>query len=92
MKLSRTPPKTAILLGVFCVKKSELSKEFLEYDTSVFVGENYELKGSNFLLLLFNSPEDLFTTLRPAFPSRKEEYYRSKIGQEFEVIVSNLLN
>jgi hypothetical protein len=75
---------TARLVAVQVVDLEDLHPEFLAYDTD---NGRYELpKRGKYLLLLFHAVGGLFTTLRPAFPSRKEEYYRSKIGQEFDVV------
>lgn len=75
------------LLAVQEVNLKDLPKDFIDYDTSYRIGFshlNYGLKNGKYLLLIFWSGK-LFTTLRPAYPSRKVEYYKSKIGEEFEI-------
>ena len=86
--------KSCKLIQVFKVSKKDLTDEFLRYDTAYF-DENagfhyYELKGNEFLMLIFMYLNDdcdycIFTTLRPAYPESKEQYYRSKIGEEFQI-------
>ncbi len=82
------------LLGVLKVERGQLSAQFLEYDTK-FLDKpgNFPLSsGSEFLILLLLSefqtfdagPEDercLWTTIRAAWPPKKEEFYRSHVGE-----------
>ena len=78
----------AKLLLVEPVKLQDLTAEFLEYDTDA---GKYELpKRGNYLRLTFLKPgpdAHLFTTLRAATPG-KQEYYTSKIGELFEVVLT----
>ncbi len=79
----------AKLLSVTQVKIQDLTAEFLEYDTD---NGRYKLpRSGNFIMLTFLKPSqqgecNLFTTLRPATPG-KEDYYKTKIGQLFEVVL-----
>lgn len=70
----------------------ELSKTFLDYDT-VFITEggvgHYDLSNLKDVIILTFLPgsgNSLFTTIRRWTP-QKEEYYRSKIGQLFEIVI-----
>jgi hypothetical protein len=78
----------AKLLSVESVKLQDLTAEFLDYDTD---GGKYELpKKGNYLRLTFLKPGQdahLFTTLRSDRPGKKE-YYTEKIGQLFEVVLT----
>jgi hypothetical protein len=78
---------SVILLEVIVVNLDGLSKHFIGYDTdSVY---KLPAKGE-YLLLIFDknfnpSPaKNIFTTLR-RWTGHKEEYYRSKIGQQFQI-------
>lgn len=83
---------TARLLQVIIVEKSELSKEFIEYDTAYPLDKrvpwegngHYELPEGRMLLLLLQSGW-LWTTLRRWTPE-KERYYKELTGQEIEII------
>ena len=89
-KLGRPTVESATLLQVLDVKKSELSKDFLYYDTRIVDGTNYPLKSGAYLLLIFQSVQSdlVFTTLRPAWPTAKTEYYKSKMGEMFDVVLT----
>lgn len=83
--------KTAKLLGVYLIGLEDQSSEFLSYDTDKGI---FSLpKSGLYIMLLFEKPwtglagRNLFTTLRPAWPSKKIHYYKSKIGMEFEIIL-----
>jgi hypothetical protein len=80
----------ARLLQVFIADYSELSKEFIEYDTSYWDEEVkfYELPKTKLLILLFQDEDNgyLFTTVRRWTP-RKEEYYRSLQGEILDVVL-----
>lgn len=77
----------AKLLLVEQVRIQDLTAEFLEYDTD---GGKYKLPArGNYIRLTFLKPcgdieTNLFTTLRPATPG-KEEYYKAKIGELFQI-------
>ena len=74
-------PYTALLVSVQEINLKDLPKDFLKYDTD---DGKYELpKSGKYLLLLFLAVGGLFTTLRAAFPERKIDYYKSKIGLLF---------
>jgi len=95
-RYEKMPPDTTntTLLAVLKVKRSQLSAQFLEYDTK-FLDKpgNYPLSsGPEFLVLLLLSefqtfeagPEDercLWTTIRAAWPPEKEDFYRSHVGE-----------
>lgn len=75
------------LLDVIPIKLEDLSDNFKKYDTRLVpLNEYYPLpKKGNYLLLIFLNPNNgIFTTLRRSTPS-KLKYYRSQIGQNFEV-------
>lgn len=79
----------AKLLSVEQVRLQDLTAEFLEYDTD---GGKYPLPpNGNYLKLTFlkptvNGETNLFTTLRSDRPG-KIDYYLSRVGQLFQVIV-----
>jgi len=74
----------ATLLEVLPVKLEDLSAPFLDYDTDC---GRYPVppKGA-YLLLIFRAGRGIFPTLRRSTPA-KEQYYRSKIGDLFTVII-----
>jgi len=83
---------TAKLLSVYHLKIEDQSPDFLSYDTDC--GRFQLPKRGLYMMLLFEKPcggelsgRNLFTTLRPAWPSGKIHYYKSKIGMEFEIIL-----
>jgi len=69
------------------VAGSTLHPDLIEYDTKTSGGKYYKLPQTGFLIqLIFWGNKGIpFCTLRRHTP-RKEEYYRSKIGQRFELI------
>lgn len=71
------------LLAVFKVKRSELSAEYLAWDTKYADKPgHYQLSsGKEFLVLLLLTAGQLWTTIRAAWPPVKEEYYRSHVGE-----------
>lgn len=81
--------RRAKLLSVEPVRLQDLTAEFLEYDTD---GGIYTLpKTGNYLKLTFlkptkNGETNLFTTLRSDRPG-KIDYYLSRVGELFQVIV-----
>lgn len=78
----------AKLLAVEQIKIEDMTAEFIEYDTD---GGKYELpKRGKYLRLIFLKPGQdahLFTTLRSDRPG-KLEYYTDKIGELFEVVLT----
>jgi len=89
------------LLAVFKEHKKNLSLAFLDYDTSYTeilnletgecVNRNYPLRDTEYLILLFSQGYKLFTTMRASigrYGKDKEEYYRSKQGREFEIVIT----
>lgn len=73
----------ARLLLVIDVNLKDLPEHFLQYDTDDGL---FELpKSGKYLLLVFSGAKGAFTTLRAAWPPRKEKYYRENIGQIFDV-------
>ena len=74
-----------VLLQVLKVSLSELSKEFIEYDTRISENNYFKLESKDNLLLIFrDSKYKIFTTIRRVTPE-KEKYYKSKIGEKFEI-------
>jgi len=82
------PITVARLIEVLEVELSDLSAEFIDYDTAHGA---YRLppKG-RFLMLIFQKPGclHLFTTLRRSTP-RKLEYYQSQVGERFDVQIQS---
>jgi hypothetical protein len=71
------------LLAVLKVERSQLSPQFLDWDTK-FANHpgNFPLPaGQEFLVLLLLTAGLLWTTIRSAWPPKKEEYYRSHVGE-----------
>lgn len=81
------------LLAVFRVTRFQLSDPFLEWDThfddssgSSQLSGYYQLPyAREYLVLLLLSGGHLWTTVRVARP-RKEEYYRSHIGEAVKIV------
>lgn len=77
------------LIHVSATRIGRLTGEFLRYDTK-FTGDRgyYNLEGYDHIILLMFQDRSgaIFTTLRP-YTEPKHSYYRSQIGQEFEVVV-----
>jgi len=77
--------KKLYLLDVINIKLEDLSESFLNYDTDE---GTFELpKKGDYMMLLFKkeTTTHLMTTLRRRTPD-KEKYYRSAIGQWFDVV------
>lgn len=80
------------LLAVFTADSKEFHEIFVKYDTLISILSNkgnveyYQLPKGKVLVLLFmtGSEPRLWTTIRRWTPE-KEKYYRSKIGQDFEI-------
>jgi len=79
------------LLAVLKVKRSQLSPQFLEWDTK-FRGKEGSFPLSSapevLVLILLSTPEascteqpSLWTTIRAAWPLEKEGFYRSHVGE-----------
>jgi hypothetical protein len=80
------PEMKAKLLLVCLVDLSEISPEFLAYDTDDGL---YKLpKRGAYMMLIFEGSRGLFTTLRSNWPPHKLDYYQSKIGQTFDLIIA----
>ena len=77
------------LLQIAKIHHDDLTPEFIEYDTTILDGGNYELPNKFLLLLIFISEKDegIFTTLRKLSPE-KEKFYRDAQGELFEVIIN----
>jgi hypothetical protein len=83
----------ASLIQVFLCDRKDLSSDFIAYDTGY---ENeygdyneYNLPKGKVMVLLLRSntgKERLWTTIRRWTP-RKEEYYKSMVGEEFEISI-----
>ena len=80
------------LLAVLKVKRSQLSPQFLEWDTKFRnLSGNYPLSSAPevLVLMLLSAPEPtvpleqprLWTTIRAAWPPEKEGFYRSHVGE-----------
>jgi hypothetical protein len=80
-----------MLLAVFRVDRSQLSSPFVEWDTEYAdrSGHFQLSSGSKFLVLLLLTENQLWTTIRAAWPPEKEEYYRSHIGEHVEIELSS---
>jgi hypothetical protein len=74
------------LLQVFVVDKSDLSPEFIEYDTHKVAGGFYPLSNGKLLVLFFGGSENVFTTVR-RWTIEKEKYYKQSMGESFEIII-----
>jgi len=84
------------LLEVFDAKTEDLDKEFIQYDTE-YIDKNgnlkqYPLPNGDVLVLLFyvvllDNRDMMFTTIRSAWRESKREYYRSKRGEVFDVVI-----
>jgi hypothetical protein len=78
------PIRAARLIEVLDVEISDLSEEFIQYDTGHGL---YRLppRGA-FLMLIFQKPGfvNLFTTIRRSTPE-KRDYYRSQVGERFDL-------
>lgn len=61
--------------------------ELLEYDTT-YKGGRYPLRSGAYIQLIFLGNLRIpFCTIRSAYPPSKVNYYKSKIGEQFEVMV-----
>jgi len=88
-RIQKKPPFTAKLLQIFLLHDTDVSDAFREYDTKYYTEngvEYYPLRGRLWIVLLFETKEGLFTTMRSATPS-KLHYYWNAQGEEFEITV-----
>lgn len=85
--------KHATLLAVFemNIKKDDLTKAFLEFDTLTVSGSHYKVHPGPHVVLVFVGDQNvMFTTIRPRFNRQKRDklkYYNSLIGEPFEIVV-----
>ena len=93
IKFSHDYPKlhgqtSAELLAVRPIRiDKNTPKELLEYDTK-YDGGYYKLATGDYIQLIFLGNLRIpFCTIRRAYPPSKVEYYKSKIGERFEVMV-----
>lgn len=80
--------KSAVLLAVQETTKEHLPEDFLAYDTMYHDADKrqyYPLPEGQVLVLVFWGGA-LFTTIR-RWTSEKARYYRSLVGEEFEVVI-----
>lgn len=84
-RYDKMPPgfEKSKLLGVFVHERSDLSDDFIEYDT-VYDGRYYPLpkKGTYMILLLLSKRGFLWTTIR-RFTPQKFDYYDRNVGKMF---------
>jgi len=84
--------KSATLLMVLPCDRSELTNEFIIYDTRYYEDGNdndcfYPLPPNRYLILVFLGDIKIpFTTVRRWTPE-KERYYKSGIGKDFDIII-----
>ena len=67
-------------------------KELLEYDTKKIDGTYYELKTGNYIQLVFLGNLGIpFCTIRTPYNQYgdKTEYYKSKVGELFNIVVED---
>ena len=80
------------LVQVWNTNTTELTDEFIEYDTVYFENgekKNYHLQVPMICMVLFfvDSSGKLFTTIRRTTPN-KEAYYNTSIGSDFELVIN----
>jgi hypothetical protein len=91
----------AVLLGSYCTERQYLSKEFIRYDTSYYVGfeRNYFILPNAHLVVLImlaqglDGHDEVFTTCRDRYytdPKSKviydnSGYYKDREGREWEL-------
>lgn len=96
IKFSHDYPKlhnqtSATLLDVILRDRSELTKNFIEYDT-VYAGGHFPLPPGRYLVLLFLGNDLIpFTTVRP-FTQEKFLYYNRWVGDVFDIIIESTKN
>lgn len=76
------------LLEVFIADRKELSSDFINYDARTSKGTYYKIPDGKLIILFFYSNEtnSAFTTIR-RWEQGKENYYRTKIGTSFELVI-----
>jgi hypothetical protein len=75
------------LLTVIPCDRKDMSQEFVAYDTA-HDGQTESIKPGKYLILLLQSAEGYpWTTVRPAWPREKVEYYNRCVGKWFDCIV-----
>ena len=75
------------LIQVFKVNFGALSDQFIEYDTLTTNSKHYNLPcGDLLLLLLLTNTGQLWTTIR-RHTWDKYEYYQTKVGEQFEILI-----
>ena len=80
------------LIGVSICHIDKLSEQFKKFDTS-YGNPNWESEieyyplPKGMVIVLFFWSDGIFPTIRRWNP-QKEEYYKSKIGSEFEVVIT----
>ena len=78
--------KHAVLIEAIPYHYEDLSSIFNQYDTD---GSDYILHtNGECIILIFQAKYSMFTTLRELTES-KLKFYRSKIGEDFKIIVDN---
>lgn len=96
IKFSHVYPKlheqtSATLLDIILRDRSELHKNFIEYDT-VYAGGHFPLPPGRYMVLLFLGNNLIpFTTVRP-FTQEKFLYYNRSIGEIFDIIINPVEN
>lgn len=77
------------LLQVLTAFKSDLSRDFIDYDTA-YQGkddvEYYELPEGKLIILVFQTATKVWTTMRRWTPQKMNQYC-SLMGKQFEVII-----
>lgn len=80
--------KPTRLIQVLSVDKSELSKEFIDYDDTYDDPDgkpaHFPVPEGPLLLLLLETGGELWTTLRRSYPT-KEKYYKDLVGKEVTI-------
>ena len=88
---------SARLVHACVVNLKDLHPEFIEYDTTYYASKSlhkgekrhFQLKSGKYIMLMFlaNEPmgRSLFTTLRPAWPTAKVDYYVRNVGNVFAI-------
>ena len=96
IKFSHDYPKlhgqtSATLLAVLPLRiDRDTPRELLEYDTK-YDGGYFPLPTGDYIQLVFLGNLRIpFCTIRRAWPQSKVDYYKSKIGEQFEVMIKPL--
>ena len=86
MPLNYTPSR---LIQTLLIDRSEMSDQFVAYDTLNLNDEMYKLpKGKLIVLLLLTTDRCLWTTIR-RYTQSKWDYYHSQIGVLFDIVVGD---